>query len=65
MQPDLTPCRPSRPRQSCEGCARRDVPILHRTKGGRFVDHVVMDPTAVLRGRACELRVIARALEAA
>jgi hypothetical protein len=64
---NLTPCRPTKPQTLCASCHRKTLPVLHSRGDGRgaIVWHVVMDPTAVIGDRGCELWEPCVELEAA
>jgi hypothetical protein len=54
---NLTPCRPTKAQARCASCLRTSLPILHSRGDGRgaVVWHVVMDPTAIIGDKGCEL----------
>ena len=54
--PGMTPCRPSTPQPRCTYCQRATAPVTRTTQGGRIVDEVVIDPTAI-SAKPCSLYV--------
>jgi hypothetical protein len=56
MSQGMTACRPTKPAPQCAYCVRQRLPTYHMHRNGMVVEHVVMDPPAVLKpGKVCPL----------